>query len=39
MNSIWIFAYVVLPIVIVGIGYVAVRLNDRASHRHTHHTP
>ena len=39
MNSVWILAYVVLPIVIVGIGYVAFRLNDRSVHRHTHHTP
>ena len=39
MNGIWIFAYVVPPIVVAGIGYAAVRLNDRAGHRHTNHTP
>lgn len=30
MNGLWIYAYVVLPIVVVGMGYLALRLNERA---------
>lgn len=30
MNGLWIYAYVVLPIVVVGLGYAALRLDRRA---------
>lgn len=33
MTATWLFAYVVLPIVVVGIGYVAVRLHEWDSRR------
>ncbi len=35
MNALWIFAYVVLPLVVVAMGYGAMRLNERALH-HPH---
>lgn len=30
MTGLWIYAYVVLPLVVVGMGYAALRLNERA---------
>ncbi len=36
MNGLWIFAYVVLPIVVVAMGYGLVRLNEWQG-RHDHH--
>lgn len=33
MNGLWIFAYVVLPIVVVAMGYGAMRLNEREVRR------
>lgn len=30
MTGLWIYAYVVLPIVVVGMGYAAMRWNERA---------
>lgn len=35
MNGIWIFAYVVLPVVVVAMGYAAMRINEREA-RHPH---
>lgn len=34
MTGIWIFAYVVLPVVVVAMGYVAMRLNERDTGHH-----
>ena len=34
MNGLWLFAYVILPIVVVGLGYAAMRLGERGDHRH-----
>jgi hypothetical protein len=31
MNGIWVFAYVVLPVVIVGLGWAAMKLNEHAT--------
>lgn len=30
MTGLWVYAYVVLPIVVIGMGYAAMRLNERA---------
>lgn len=30
MTGLWIFAYVVLPLVVVAMGYAAMRLNERS---------
>ena len=32
MTGLWIFAYVVLPVVVVAMGYGAMRLNEREAH-------
>lgn len=29
MNSMWFLAYVIMPVMVVALGYVAVRLNER----------
>ena len=33
MTGLWIYAYVVLPLVIVAMGYAAVRLTEPAHHK------
>lgn len=30
MTGLWVYAYVVLPLVVIGMGYAAMRLNERA---------
>jgi hypothetical protein len=30
MTGLWIYAYIVLPVIVVGMGYAALRLNERA---------
>lgn len=30
MTGLWVYAYIVLPLVVVGMGYAALRLNERA---------
>ncbi len=32
MTGLWIFAYVVLPVVVVAMGYAAMRLNEHETH-------
>lgn len=32
MTSLWVFAYVVLPVMVVVMGYAAMRLNERDTH-------
>ena len=34
MTGLWFFAYVVLPVVVVAMGYAAVLLNECANRRH-----
>ena len=34
MTGLWVFAYVVLPVVVVAMGYAAVLLNERANRHH-----
>lgn len=29
MNEMWLFAYVIMPVIVVGIGYAAVRWQER----------
>ena len=36
MTGLWIYANVALPVVVVGLGYVAVRVNERAVERGRH---
>jgi len=31
MTGIWLFAYVVLPVIIVGLGWAALKLNERST--------
>jgi hypothetical protein len=30
VNSLWLFAYVVMPVVVVGLGWAALKLNERS---------
>lgn len=32
MNSLWVLAYIVMPVIVVGIGYAAVRWQERHHH-------
>jgi hypothetical protein len=36
MTSLWLFAYVILPIVVVALGWGAMKLNERSIHREFH---
>jgi hypothetical protein len=36
MTSIWLFAYVVLPVVVVGLGWAALKLNERSMRDRLH---
>ena len=31
MSGIWLYAYVVLPVIIVGLGWTALKLNERST--------
>ena len=40
MNELWVFSYIILPLLIGIGGYVAVRLHERdLDRRHKHHNP